>query len=530
MIKKRPSYFSEPSKKEKVIKQFIGDVIIYGSTPAGIAAAIHLAEKGRKVIIAEFSDYHIGGMTSSGLGATDFGAEKAVGGISREFYKKIGHYYGVSEQTRFEPKVAKKIFQTWLKSYSIAVFFSQQLASVQVEDRKIKSLTMLDETIYSAEIFIDASYEGDLLAKAGVSYNIGREDNSRYHEIYNGIQFGSPHHKFEEWIDPYVVEGNPNSGLLCGIENQSVEELGFNGKGDKRIQAYNFRICLTDFKENKIDFFCPDGYDPNHYLLLLRYLKKGHWDALKLNTLLPNGKSDLNNHGAFSTDFIGENYVWPESDYFTREKIYQAHYTYDLGLLFFLTNDPRVPDFIQKEVSKWGLPKDEFTESNHWPPQLYIREARRMISDYVMTDRNCLGIEKVADSVGLASYHMDSHNCRRVIIDGRVVNEGDVEIPAKPFPISYRSLVPKKKEITNLIVPVCLSSSHIAYGSIRMEPVFMILGQSAGIIADLAMAKKIAVQDISYEELEKELVNAGQIIVWDDSISDDPTLRMQKTF
>ncbi|MCP8615910.1 FAD-dependent oxidoreductase [Salirhabdus salicampi] len=521
-------YYYRPVEKsinQEIVKK---NLIIYGGTPAGITAAVQASRMGLSVAIAEFSQ-HIGGMTASGLGATDLGAPEAVGGLSRQFYRDIGKYYKTDEQWRFEPKAAKYVFEKWLKDENIPVYLNQHLESVLKENGKIKEITMEDGQRYVGDMFIDASYEGDLLAKAGISYAVGRESNSTYKEIYNGVHFGSPHHKFEKWIDPYVIEGKKESGLLQGITENDHELLGFNGEGDKRIQAYNFRICLTKDEDNRIPFPKPSNYDSDRYLLLLRYIKAGVWDAMNLHTPMPNGKTDLNNHGAFSTDNIGMNYEWPEGSYETREKIYQDHFTYDLGMLYFLANDSRVPKDIREEVSSWGLPKDEFEDTGHWPHQLYIREARRMISDYVMTDRNCLKHTVVEDSIGMASFHMDSHHVRRVVIDGRVVNEGDVEIPIYPYPISYRSIRPRAEECTNLLVPVCLSSSHIAYGSIRMEPVFMILGQSAGVAAALALKNETTVQDVQYAELREQLLAFDQALEWDDSLEDDPLERMKQT-
>ncbi|MEO4052086.1 FAD-dependent oxidoreductase [Solibacillus sp. CAU 1738] len=521
-------YYYKPvtTRCERIIE---ADVVIYGGTPAGIACAVQLKRNGVSVVIAEFSK-HLGGITASGLGATDLGAEAAVGGIAKEFYDAIGTHYGKTKQFQFEPKVASQIFKGWIERYEIPCYYEQHLEKVEKENTKITNIHMEDGTIYKGSMFIDCTYEGDLLARAGVSYFVGRESNSMYKEIYNGIQFGAPHHKFEKWIDPYVIEGNPSSGLLFGISNEPISELGFQGQGDQRIQAYNFRICLTKNKDNKVPIPKPNNYDATRYLLLLRYIQQGIWDVMKLHTPLPNDKTDLNNYGAFSTDNIGRNYNWPEGNYLVREDIFQDHVTYDIGLLYFLGNDELVPENIRNEVSQWGLPKDEFVLTNHWPHQLYIREARRMISDYVMTDKNCLQFEEVQDSVGLASFHMDSHNVRRVVIDGRVVNEGDVQVPIPPFAISYQSIRPKKTQCSNLLVPVCLSSSHIAYGSIRMEPVFMILGQSAGIAATIAIQRDLAVQDITYNNLKEELISAGQILAWDDTIQDSPTERMKETF
>lgn len=523
-------YYYKPSEKKEQIKEGLHyDVVIYGATPAGLTAAVQSSKLGLSVCIAEFGR-NIGGMTASGLGATDLGAVEATGGLSLAFYQLVGEHYGEEMKQAFEPHVAKKIFEKWVKDYNIAVYYEQYLDKVEMENGKIKCIKMEDGSSYKGKIFVDASYEGDLLARAGVSYYVGRESNSTYKEIYNGIYFGGPHHKFETWIDPYVIEGNKESGLVEGVVELSPDEIGFNGQGDKSIQAYNFRVCLTQEEENKIPFPKPPQYDADRYLLLLRYIQAGFWDAMNLHTMMPNGKSDLNNYGGFSSDNIGRNYEWPNGSYEKREEIFQDHVTYHLGMLYFLANDSRVPQDIRDEVSSWGLPKDEFIETGHWPHQLYIREARRMISDYVMTDHNCLGYSSVDDSIGLASYQMDSHHCRRVVLDGRCVNEGDVQIPISPYPISYRAIRPKEEECTNLLVPVCLSSSHIAYGSIRMEPVFMILGQSAGVAAYLAIKNELNVQQIPYAELKAALLNEGQVVEWDPSIEYDPLKEMEKTF
>ncbi|MBS4197539.1 FAD-dependent oxidoreductase [Lederbergia citri] len=518
-----------PSNPSNHANEISSDLVVYGGTPAGITAAIQAKQKGLSVVIVEFSN-HIGGMTASGLGATDFGAKEAVGGLSREFYKRIGQYYGKEEQWTFEPKVAKFIFTKWLEENEIPVYYLQHLKEVEMENKKIKRIAMENGNIFIGHIFVDASYEGDLMAKAGISYYVGRESNATYNETYNGVQFGYPHHKFEVPVDPYVIEGKNESGLLPGITEPELQEIETRGQGDKRIQAYNFRLCLTQDEENRIPFPKPPYYDPNRYTLLLRYINAGVWDAMNLHTLLPNGKTDLNNYGAVSTDYIGMNYEWPEGSYETRERIFQDHFNYNLGMLYFLANDSQVPLSIREEVAKWGLPKDEFVKTGHWPPQLYIRESRRMISDYVVTDHNCLGQSVINDSIGLASYQMDSHHCRRVVIAGQCVNEGDVEIPISPYSISYRSVRPREEECTNILVPVCLSASHIAFGSIRMEPVFMILGQSVGVAASLAFKDKTTVQGIQYAKLKKELLRVNQVLEWDSAIEDDPIERMNETF
>lgn len=504
---------------------FTQDVFIYGATPAGITAALELAKRGYKVRIAECSRF-IGGMTTSGLGATDLGAEQAIGGYAKRFYEEVSNYYGIENCVHFEPHVAQLIFKRWLDERQIDVQTEQFIAIVNKQNTTIIEVTMEDGTVYHAKQFIDASYEGDLLAKAGVTYFVGREAGTTYKEIYNGVQFGTQHHKFESFIDPYKIEGDPESGLLYGISDESVDEQ--NGAEDHRIQAYNFRLCLT--QQKKVAFPKPNGYNRTHYALLLRYIKAGHWDAMKLHTKLMNGKTDLNNHGAISTDFIGMNSEFPESSYEKREVIYQQHVTYVAGLLYFLANDEQVPNEVQEEVQKWGIAADEFLTTNHWPPQLYIRESRRMISNYVMTEHHAMHRAVCEQPVAIASFHMDSHHCRRVVVNGRVVNEGDIQVLVKPFMIDYRALVPNQSECTNLLVPVCLSASHIVYGSIRMEPVFMMLGQVVGTAASIALDQNQAVQQISYELLKQQLVHNGQIVEWNALFEDNPLVRMEKTF
>jgi FAD-dependent oxidoreductase family protein len=499
------------------------DVCVYGGTSAGVVAAIQARRMGKRAIIVEFGK-HLGGMTSGGLSLTDIGNPKALGGMAREFYARVREYYrstygGASPQCRasyngfrFEPRVAEKIFNDMVAEAGVPIYLDQRLHSAQKQGSRITQITMESGRIFRAKMFIDATYEGDLMARARVSYTVGREANTQYGETLNGIHFGHPNHNFRAAVDPYVMPGNPSSGLLKGISSQ---DAGKHGEGDRRVQAYNFRMCLTNIPWKRLPFPRPKDYDPDRYTLLARYIQAGIWDAVELINRIPNGKIDSNNMGAFSTDNIGMNYDWPEGDYATRERIFQDHMTYQQGLMWFLSNDERVPPAMRIQVGLWGLPKDEFTDNEGWPHQLYIREARRMLSAYVMTEHNCMSRQgsKVNDSIGLGAYRMDSHNCQRVVVNGRVMNEGNVEIgiPA-PYPIAYRSIVPKEPECENLLVPVCVSASHIAYGSIRMEPTFMILGQSAAAAASLAIDGNISVQQVSVGELQVKLRQYGQIL------------------
>lgn len=491
------------------------DLCIFGGSSAGIAAAVQARRMGMHVVIVESSG-HLGGLTTGGLGATDIGNKAAIGGIAREFYGEVGKHYGSTEpdgtKWTFEPGTAKQIYKNWLQASDVPVYFNQRLKKVDMQNGKISRLIMTNGSEISAAVFIDATYEGDLMASAGVDYHVGREANSAYRETLNGVHYGHPNHNFKAWVDPYAIPGKPDSGLIPGVTDAPVLR---QGDGDASVQAYNFRICLTNVPANRIPFPQPPGYDPDTYTLLARYIQAGVWDALRLHIMMPNGKTDLNNYGAVSTDYIGGGDQWPEGDLLTRERLFQDHLRYNLGILYFLSHDERVPESIRREVGQWGLPADEYTDSGHFTPQLYVREARRMISEVVMTEHHCRGYDVVDDPVGLAAYTMDSHNCRRLVIDGRCINEGNVEVaPGAPYPISYRSIVPKGEQCANLLVPVCLSASHIAFGSIRMEPVFMILGQSAATAAALALEAGCAVQEVDYSKLRKKLLEDRQVLEW----------------
>jgi hypothetical protein len=499
-------YYPVPKAWPRTI---VTDVCVYGGTSAGIAAAVVAQRLGRTVTVAAFGR-HIGGLSASGLGATDTGRIDAIGGLSREFYRRAGEAYGLPESFRFEPHVAEEVFEAWVAEHEIDVYREQRLATVLMAGDRICELRMESGLRFRAAMFIDATYEGDLLARAGTSWFAGREGNAAYGETLNGVQFRSGH-QFRVPVDPYVVPSDPSSGLLAGI---SADPPGVVGEGDHRIQAFNFRVCLTRAAD-RLPFPKPAGYDADRYALLLRYIQAGIWDVLGNNQPMPNGKTDLNNNGAVSTDNIGRNYAWPDGGYAERERIFQDHVTYQQGLLWFLANDPRVPAAIRAEVGAFGLPRDEFPETAGWPHELYVREARRMVSDYVMTEHNCRGTAHVEDPVGLASYTMDSHNCKRVVVDGKARNEGDVQVPTPaPFSIAYRSIVPRAGECANLLVPVCLSASHIAYGSIRMEPVFMVLAQAAATAASLAIDAGVAVQEVDYAALRRRLLRDRAVLEW----------------
>jgi hypothetical protein len=510
------------------------DVVVYGGTAGGVVAAVTAAREGHSVVLIEPSQ-HLGGMTSGGLGATDIGNKRVIGGLARDFYGRLGRHYAKPEswtrqrretyksgrqQTNenemwtFEPHVAEAILRELCAEAGVRVLTGERLdldKPLPREGTRLLGIWLESGRQIAGQIFVDAGYEGDLLARAGVSHHVGREANSVYGETLNGVQTANAtKHQFKVPIDPYVVPGNPASGLLPGIHAGTP---GREGAGDSRVQAYNFRMCLTDDPENRIAFPRPEGYDAGQYELLLRYIEAGVWDAFCSNIPMPNRKSDCNNCGAFSTDFIGGNSDYPRANHHRREEIVRAHARYQQGLMYFLANDRRVPEKIRTEIGAWGLCRDEFTDNGGWPQQLYIREARRMVTDLVMTQKHCQGAEVVADSVGMAAYTMDSHNVQRYARDGRVYNEGDVQVGGfPPYPISYRSIVPRESECSNLLVPVCLAASHIAYGSIRMEPVFMVLGQSAAEAAHLALEHKVPVQQVAYPELRERLLRAGQVL------------------
>lgn len=499
------------------------DICIYGGTAAGVIAAITAAQEGRSVVLVNSSS-HLGGMTSGGLGATDTGNIATIGGLAKEFYRRVSSAYDREEQWQFEPHVAEQILQTWIDQPNIRVLNDRWIKRVEKQGARLMVLeTQYGEKI-EARIFIDTSYEGDLMARAGVRWTILRESNAQYGESLNGVRDETPEHQFHVKVDPYVRLGNPKSGLLPFIQLDDVKQPGDESS---RLQSYNFRLCLTKEPDNHIPITPARSYNLRKYKLLARYLKalvKTGFDVkfsdLFLIVKLPNGKTDFNNNGGFSTDYIGANWNYPDADYETRVKIWQDHIDYTRGLIYFLSTDECVPTWIQKEMQQWGLCRDEFTDAHGWPHQLYVREARRMVGEYVMTQANCDGSQIVKDSIGMGSYNIDSHNCQRIVQGDGVKNEGDIQERVNPYPISYRAITPKASECNNLLVPVCLSASHIAHSSIRMEPVFMILAQSAGLAACRALDENQDVQGIDVERMQRDLSEMGQILTYDASKDD----------
>ena len=532
------------------------DVVIYGSSPAALTAAIEAQKLGKTAVIV-CPENRIGGLTTGGLGQTDIGNKSAFGGLSLQFYRDVADYYkdasvwkwqkrdeyipdgqcsgtkGEDSMWTFEPSAALKILERWEREPKLDIrrgeFLDRAVGKVKVEgdgeQRRIVSIRTLSGKEFVGKMFVDATYEGDLMAAAGVSYAVGREPNAQYGETISGIAtkaMGAQNHQFLPKVDPYVKKGDPKSGLLPWVEPYNPNEK--EGDGDKRVQAYCFRMCLTDVPENRIPFAKPANYDERSYELLFRNMEVlaqhpelGGWSkgVPWINSKMPNRKTDTNNCLGFSTDFVGQNWAWPEASYAERAKILKAHLDYQQGLMWALANHPRVPDWVRNEVSKWGTCKDEFEDGlgNGWQTQLYVREARRLVGDYVMTEMNCRGERVASRPVAMGAYGMDSHHVRRrVTKDGYVMNEGNVEdwsMKGKPYPIDYGALIPKRNECANLFVPVCLSATHMAFGSIRMEPVFFTLGQVSGAAAALAIDDGCAVQSLRYEKLAKRLVADG---------------------
>lgn len=522
-------------------KQFFADVIVYGGNSSAVIAAVQVAKMGKEVILVS-PDKHLGGLTSSGLGWTDTGNKAVIGGLARDFYHRLYlHYqddsawlwqkkseYGNKGQGNvaidgenrtmwiFEPHAAEQVFEEMVAENKITLHRETCLdreEGVVREDGSIKSFRTLDGSHYHADVFIDATYEGDLMAASGISYTVGRESKDLYGEDWNGIQTGVLHHghHFKSDISPYVIPGDPGSGVLPRI---STEDPGEYGSGDHRVQAYCFRMCLTDHPGNRMAISRPVDYDSTQYELLRRVFASGWREVFHKFDPIPNHKTDVNNHGPFSTDNIGMNYDYPEASYERRREIIAEHTSYQKGLLWFLCSDPAVPEDISEEMNQWGYALDEFTDNGHWPHQIYVREARRMVGDFVMTEKEVLGKTPVEQSVGMGSYTMDSHNVQRYIKpDGYVQNEGDIGVhPGEPYQIDLRSLLPARTECSNLLVPVCLSCSHIAFGSIRMEPVFMILGQSAATLAVMAINAGQGIHEIPYELVRRQLLKDGQVL------------------
>ncbi|MBM3955409.1 MAG: FAD-dependent oxidoreductase [Planctomycetes bacterium] len=513
------------------------DIVVYGATSGGIIAAIQARRMGKSVVVIEPSG-HVGGLTTGGLGATDIGNKAAIGGLAREFYRRIGRHYsrpeawrqermedyqsrrkvpGEEEMWTFEPHVAANVYRDWIAEAGVEVIVGERLDRVgggaRLDGHRIRALRTVSGREFPGTVFIDATYEGDLMAAAGVSYHVGREANAVYGETLNGIQVArATKHQFTHDVDPYVVPGDPTSGLVALVD---PEPAGTDGAGDARVQAYCFRMCTTDAPDNRRPWPKPAGYDEKTFEMLFRNFEAGDRRIPWNPVFMPNRKTDTNNNFAISTDYLGANHAYPTADDATRARIVADHRAYQQGLMWSLANHPRVPAEVREQFQRLGLARDEFTDNDNWPHQIYVREARRMVSEMVMNQNHCQQRLVADDPVGLGAYNMDSHNVRRTVTaDGTVRNEGDIQVGVSPYRIAYRSIRPRKEECENLLVPVCLAASHIAYGSIRMEPVFMVLGQSAATAAALAIDAGTAVQDVPYPALAERLRADGQVLDW----------------
>lgn len=512
------------------------DVVVYGGTSGGIVAAISAHREGKSVLLVS-PDKHLGGLTSNGLGWTDLGKRVILGGLAREFYHRIWRHYqdprawmtngridksfgqhgpAIDDAAQlmfvFEPKVAESVFKRWLDEEKISVVRGRLdlVQGVIKKGPRILSIRTEEGQYFFADIFIDATYEGDLMALAKVSYTIGREDASKYDESINGLRVTlATKNQLPSGIDPYLKKGDSSSGLLPGVNPRPTVP---DGTGDGRVQAYCFRMCLTDNPENRLKIEKPQGYDERDYEILFRAIEAGQKNSFLSFSPMPNKKTDSNNSGGISTDLIGGSQDYPDGDYITRERICRAHEKWQRGLLWTLQHHPRIPEIIRNFHAKWGLPKDEFTDNGNWPSALYIREGRRMVGDYVLTQSTPEKNVPAKRSIGLGAYAMDSHHVQRIVgANGYLWNEGDVQrhFPV-PYQIDYGVLLPRQNECENLLVTFCISASHAAFSSARMEPVFMILSQSAGIAAALAIDGQVPVQKVAYSKLKAKLTAVDQ--------------------
>ena len=498
----------------KAVSQSIdSDILVYGATPSGIIAALEANQAGQKVIIIEASN-HLGGMTSSGLSNADIGNKKTLGGRAREFFREVKKHYKGKYVWKFEAKVAKQIFQNWLKQAEIKVYYNSPLLKINKQLTRISSLKTISGQEFKAKYYIDASYEGDLMAKSGVNYSLGRESTETYNESLAGFRGTSEEsrvkkHAFNQPIPAY----SKNGALLPRINRLNKTKIG---EGDEQIPAYNFRLCLSKSPETFSPLPEPTNYNSLDFEILAQYLQNQPTLSIKRLfslTPIPGNKYDLNSRGPFSTDFIGGNLSYPEGDYHTRKRVYQEHKDYILAFFYFLKTDSRVPKRIKNSIAQLGLCKDEFKDNDNWPPQLYVRVARRMKGEYVLKEQDLLTQKIFSDPIAIGSRPIELRHVQRIVLNNKtVVNEGHKTTFVRPYPIPYRSIIPKKSECENLLVPVAASASYVAYNSLRMEPVYMMLGQAAGAAAVLAHQERISVQDIEYSKLKSMLLRGNQIL------------------
>jgi hypothetical protein len=499
------------------------DLVVYGGTAGGVMTAVSGAREGLKVVLVEPGD-HLGGMATGGLSRTDFGKKEVIGGYALEFYWRVGRKYAIQRFAQdvawfYEPKTGEQVLREMLEQAGVRVLMRHRLrekTGVEKSGTKLASIQTENGARFAGRMFADCSYEGDLMAQSGVRYTFGRESQAEYGESLAGVRERTPLHQFLVRVSPVDANGK----LLAEVDSGP---RGVPGSADRKIQAYNFRMILSEDPANQVAFPKPPAYYPNRYELLARLLdamtaKLGRAPVMNEVTLIariPNGKADINNQGAFSTDYIGKSWGYPDGDYATRARIWQDHVDYVKGFFYFLAHDPRVPASLQKEINSWGLAKDEFVDTENWPHQLYIREARRMLGEFVVTQKDLQTDLKKPDVIGMGSYNSDSHNIQRLATsDGAVENEGDMQVAVTPYQIPYRVMLPKRDQAVNLLVPVCFSASHVAYSSLRMEPQYMILGQAAGVAASLALKSGKPVQEISVAALQEKLKSQGAVFDW----------------
>lgn len=496
------------------------DLVVYGATAGGVMTAVSGARHGLRTVLLE-PGRHVGGMATGGLSRTDVGKREVLGGLALEFYFLVGQKYEMPRYLNplayfYEPKVGEAVMLDLLKQNGVTLLLNHRLKQergVTKSNLRITEIETQNGARFRGSIFADCGYEGDLMAQAGVKYTWGRESTAQYGESLAGVRDRTPYHQFTVNLKARDENGN----LLPEI---STEPRGEPGSADRKVQAYNFRIIATNVAANRIPWPKPDNYDAHRYELLARMLKAMTekngvppvFHQMTLIANIPNGKADFNNNGAFSTDYIGKNYEYPEGSYTVRAKIWMDHEDYDKGYYYFLANDPRVPKSLQEEVRQWGLPKDEYADTGHWPHQLYVREARRMIGEYVAIQQDLQTQRTKPDVIGMGSYNSDSHNIQRIVnSEGFVENEGDMQVPVQPYQIPFRVILPKADQSENLLVPVCFSASHVAYSSMRMEPQYMIIGHAAGVAAALAKRDGIPVQKVNVPELQKILRDEGAV-------------------
>ena len=499
------------------------DLVVYGGTAGGAMTAIAGAREGLHVLLLE-PGQHIGGMATGGLSRTDFGKKEVIGGYAMEFYWRVGLKYAMGRFAQdvawyYEPKVGEQVLREMLQEARVETKFGTRLAGqkgVVKSGARIEEIRTEDGATYKARMFSDSTYEGDLMAQAGVEYTWGRESAEQYGESLAGVREHTPLHQF---LDP-VRARDANGKLLPEI---SDGPKGEKGSADRKVQSYNFRMIMSDDPANQIPYPKPPGYNPHRYELLALRLaaetqrlgRAPHYHEEVLIAPIPNHKADFNNQGAFSTDYIGGSWKYPNASYSERAAIRQAHVDYTKGFFYFLAHDPRVPKPLQEEVNQWGLAKDEFVDTNNWPHQLYVREARRMVGEFVATQKDVQTNLTKPDPIGMGSYNSDSHNVQRVEMpNGFVENEGDMQVAVQPYQIAYRVMLPKQTQATNLLVPVCFSASHVAYSSMRMEPQYMIIGQAAEVAAAMAIQAGTAVQDVDTHALVEKLKQQGAVLEW----------------